>query len=300
MKTLPPETVGWMNNSLAVEVFPEPDSAYFPDADILIASAWQTAELAAGFPASKGKPFYFVQHYESLWTRDKNSAAKTYDLPMQTLAISTWLKDILKEKHNQTAEVLVTPVDHDIFFCDTKQWNTPRRVCLLHHDYDWKGYTEGIESIRRVKSQGKSVELVVFGGKMENPAPLFESEGFSFEYHYRPSPARLREIYSSCDIYLCPSWYEGLGMPAMEAMACKSALVTADTGGCLDYAIDGETALVSPAQDIDGLTRNLIRLLDDESLLKSISEKGRQKISEFNWQTNCEQLQNIFQIALEK
>ena len=89
-------------------------------------------------------------------------------------------------------------------------------------------------------------------------------------------------------------------MPAMEAMACKSALVTADTGGCLDYAIDGETALVSPAQDIDGLTSNLIRLLDDESLLKSISEKGRQKISEFNWQTNCEQLQNIFQVALEK
>ncbi len=298
VKTLPAETVDWMNNSLAVEVFPEPDPAYIPDADILIASAWQTAELAATFPASKGKPFYFVQHYESLWTRDKSSAAKTYDLPTQTLAISTWLKGILKEKHGKTAEVLVTPVDHDIFSCDTKQWNTPRRVCLLHHDYDWKGYIEGIETIRKVKLQGKNVELVVFGGKTKNPAPLFESAGFEFEYHYRPNPERLRGIYSSCDIYLCPSWYEGLGMPAMEAMACRSALVTADTGGCLDYAIDGETALVSPARDVDGLTRNLIRLLDDESLLKSISENGYRKISEFNWQDNCERLQNIFKTAL--
>ena len=87
-------------------------------------------------------------------------------------------------------------------------------------------------------------------------------------------------------------------MPAMEAMACKSALVTADTGGCRDYAIDGKTALVSPAQDVEGLTMNLTRLLDDESLLKSISKNGCQKISEFTWQRNCSQLQDIFKSAL--
>ena len=87
-------------------------------------------------------------------------------------------------------------------------------------------------------------------------------------------------------------------MPAMEAMACKSALVTTDTGGCRDYAIDGETALVSPAQDVGGLTTNLIRLLDDESLLKLISKNGHQKISEFTWQRNCLQLQAIFESAL--
>lgn len=187
LKILPPETVDWMNNSLSIEVFPEKDPAYFPDADILIASAWQTAEFAAGFPPKKGKPFYFVQHYESLWTRDKRRAVKTYDLPMQKLTISTWLKDILNEKHGRKADVLVTPVDHEIFFCDAKQWNLPRRVCLLHHDYDWKGYTEGIESIRKVYAQGRNVELVVFGEKIENPKPLFESAGFNFEYHYRPT-----------------------------------------------------------------------------------------------------------------
>ena len=298
LEILPPEAVDWMNNSLPIEVFPESNSAYIPDADIIIASAWKTAELAAGLPPCKGKPFYFVQHYESLWTREKSRAVKTYDLPMQTLTISTWLKNILKEKHNQNAELLVTPVDQDIFFCDTKIWNLPRRICMLHHDYDWKGYTEGIESIRKVRAQGKNIELVVFGEKVENPETLYDLAGFSFEYYYRPSPEQLRKIYSSCDIYLCPSWYEGLGMPAMEAMACKSALVTADTGGCRDYAIDGKTALVSPAQDVEGLTMNLTRLLDDESLLKSISKNGCQKISEFTWQRNCSQLQNILKSAL--
>jgi len=299
-ETLPPETVNWTNNSLNIEVFPETKSFYIPDADIIIASAWETAEFAAGLPPCKGKPFYFVQHYESLWTRDKAKAVKTYDLPMQILTISTWLKNILKEKHAQSAELLVTPVDRDVFFCKEKIWNLPRRICMLHHDYDWKGYTDGIESIRKVRAQGKNIELVVFGEKIKNPEPLFKSAGFSFEYHYRPSPKQLRKIYASCDIYLCPSWYEGLGMPAMEAMACKTALITADTGGCHDYAINGKTALVSPTQDVESLTMNLTRLIDNESLLKSISENGYQKISEFTWQKNCSQLQDIFQSALIK
>ena len=298
LKTLPPETVDWMNNSLPIEVFPGKTYPDIPDADVVIASAWKTAEFAAKLPPCKGKPFYFVQHYESLWSRDKIKAVKTYDLPMQSLTISTWLKDILKENHNQNAELLVTPVDHDVFFCDTKTWNLTRRVCMLHHDYNWKGYADGIEAIQKVRAQGKNIELVVFGEKIKNPEPLFKAAGFSFEYHYRPSPERLREVYCSCDIYLCPSWYEGLGMPSMEAMACKSALVTADTGGCRDYAINNKTALVSPAQDIEGLVKNLIHLLDNKSLLESISKNGHKKILEFTWQKNCSQLTDIFDAAL--
>ena len=169
---------------------------------------------------------------------------------------------------------------------------------MLHHDYDWKGYTDGIEAIRDVTAQGKDVQLVVFGEKLGDPQPLFDAAGFDFEYHYRPTRERLRKIYTSCDIFLCPSWYEGLGLTAMEAMACRCALVTADTGGCLDYAINDYTALVSPSRDIKGLSQNLIRLLDDEALLKSLSQNGYRKISEFDWQKNCDRLMQLFEESL--
>ena len=42
-------------------------------------------------------------------------------------------------------------------------------------------------------------------------------------------------------------------MPSMEAMACDTALVTFDTGGCRDYARDGETALVARRRDVADL-----------------------------------------------
>ena len=291
LRILSPETVDWMDNTLAIEMFPEPGERYLSDSDILVASAWQNAEFAAKLPLQKGVLFYFILHYESLWTRHKNRAIKTYDLSCQMLTCSTWLKNTLIEKHQKNAEVLVVPVDREVFFCDAKQWNSIRRVAMLHHDYNWKGYAEGIEAIKRVMEQGRKVQLVVFGEKIKDPKSLFDEAGFDFEYHYRPTRERLRKIYSSCDIFLCPSWHEGLGVPSMEAMA-------ADTGGCLDYAINGKTALVSPPRDTESLSQNIIRLLDDEVLLKSVSQNGYQKISKFNWRESCDKLIHLFEKSL--
>jgi glycosyltransferase involved in cell wall biosynthesis len=84
----------------------------------------------------------------------------------------------------------------------------------------------------------------------------------------------------------------------MEAMACRCSLVTTNTGGCLEYAIDEQTALVSAPKDITGLSRNLIRLLEDEALLKSLSEGGCRKINEFNWEESCDRLICLFNESL--
>ena len=84
----------------------------------------------------------------------------------------------------------------------------------------------------------------------------------------------------------------------MEAMACRCSLVTTNTGGCLEYAIDEKTALVSESRDIIGLSRNLIRLLEDEALLKSLSEDGYRKINEFSWEESCDRLICLFNESL--
>jgi|TARA_B110000438_G_scaffold219912_1_gene212927 glycosyltransferase involved in cell wall biosynthesis len=294
VKIVPPETIDWIDNTIPIEVLPINHPKYIPEADVIVATAWQTADFAAKLSVNKGVLFYFILHYESLWTRYKSRALKTYDLSCRKLVCSNWIKNNLVEKHGQNADVLVIPVDRDIFFCKEKKWNSTRRICLLHHDYEWKGYVEGIEAIKKVKQQGQEVELVVFGEKLEDPQPLFDAAGFSFEYHYRPAREQLRKIYTSCDIFLCASWYEGLGLTAMEAMACRCSLVTTDTGGCLEYAVNGQTALVSPPRDIDSLSQNLVRLLDDEILLKTLSENGCQKIAEFEWEKSCDQLISLF------
>ncbi len=295
LKTLEPETVDWFDNRIAIDHLPFNDARFFPPADILIATAWQTAVFAATLPEEAGKKFYFIQHHESLWTRKKNDAENSYRLPFEKIVISTWLKSVLQETYGQSARVFVTPVDRNEFFLQAREPGTPRRIALLHHDYDWKGYEDGIAAIRKLQSQNKDCQLVVFGEKIENPDRLKQDAGFDFEYHYRPTRERLRGIYNSADIYLCPSWYEGLGMPPMEAMACGCALVTTDTGGSRDYSLHGETALVSPPKDPDALAANLARLLENTGLLKELSENGRKKIETFDWESNCRQMLDWFE-----
>lgn len=292
---LDPKSVDWFDNQVPITLLPSNNSGFIPPADILIATAWQTAEFAARLSRETGKKFYFIQHYESLWMRDKKRAEKTYRLPFQKIVISHWLKQILADNFQQEAEVLVTPVDRNLFFCKEKVWNTPPRVCLLHHDYDWKGFREGIAAIQKVRAQGKPFDLVIFGEKLKDPQELFDRAGFEFEYHFRPTRDQVGALFSSCDIYICPSWHEGLGMPPMEAMACRSALVTTDTGGSRDYAIHGETALVSPPKDIDALANNLATVLNDPPLLQRLSENGEKKIREFDWKENCQRLTDLFE-----
>lgn len=292
---LNPESVDWFDNQIPITIPPANDAIFIPPADVLIATAWQTAEFASTLAPETGEKFYFIQSHESLWTREKEKAKKTYRLPFEKIVVSTWLQEILSETYQQKAEVLVVPINREHFFCQKKKWNTPPRVCLLHHDYPLKGYKEGISAIQKVKSKNRKFDLVVFGEKLKDPRLLYQEAGFEFEYHYRPIGKKLREIYSSCDVFLCPSWFEGLGLTGMEAMACRCALVTTDTGGCRDYAVHGETALVSPPRDVEALAGNLTAVLENEPLMKRLSENGQKKIMEFDWEKNCQSLIDLFE-----
>ena len=292
------EEIDWMDNKIPINILSCNSENLIPDSDILLATAWQTAEFAECFSNNKGKKFYFVQHHESLWTRKKDKAQNTYYMPFQKIVISTWLKKVLLEKYQQKAELLITPVNDKIFYRDTAHPSNSLRVCFLHHDYDWKGYKDAIEVIKIIRSKNFKINPVVFGEKMQDPSPLFEDAGFKFEYHYRPTGEALRSIYASCDVYLCASWYEGLGMPSMEAMACGAALVTTNTGGSQDYAIDGNTALVSPPREPKKLANNIERVLRDETLRQKLAENGYQKIKEFSWEANTLKLERLFKRSL--
>lgn len=296
--TLPPDSIDWMENGIPINILSYNSQKFIPDADILFATAWQTAQFANSFSKSKGKKFYFVQHHESLWTREKNRAQETYTMPFNKLVVSTWLKDVLRENYQQESEVFINPVNENLFYREGNNASNGSRVCFLHHDYDWKGYKDAIEAVKILKSLNYEIEPVVFGEKLQDPSHLYEEAGFNFEYHYRPTGETLRRIYVSCDIFLCASWYEGSGLPAMEAMSCGVAVVTTDTGGSRDYAFDGKTALVSPPRQPKQLADNLARLLDDIEFRKRLMTGGSQKIKEFSWETNSLRLERLFKEAL--
>lgn len=264
-----------------------------PTADVLVATAWQSAPVVAAAPPRCGAKFYLVQHYESLYHGEPAVVDATYRLPLSRIVISTWLRDVLRERVDRDAEVLVTPVDRALFHRVAVDVDSPRpRVLMLHHDYAWKGVGDGLEAVARVKHRVPALHLVGFGVK-----PPQTRLGYD-EFHPNPPQARLAALYSSCDIYLCPSWDEGLGMPAMEAMACGVALVTYDNGGCRDYARDGETALVARRRDVADLAARLERLARDPALRAKLAAAGQRLVTTaFEWDVAVGRLEAFFASA---
>ena len=261
-----------------------------PEGDVVVATAWRSAPVVAAAPARCGEKFYLVQHYESLYHGDPVSVDATYRLPLTKIVISTWLRDVMRERFDGDAEVVVTPVDRALFHRVPVAVATSRpRVLMLHHDYAWKGVADGLAAVGRVRARVPSVRLIGFGVK-----PPRERQPYD-EFHANPPQRGLAALYSGCDIYLCPSWDEGLGMPSMEAMACGAALVTYDNGGSRDYARDGETALVAPRRDVDALASCLARVATDAALRGRLAAAGTALVTTaFDWDRAVARLEALF------
>jgi glycosyltransferase involved in cell wall biosynthesis len=262
-----------------------------PRGAAIVATAWQSAPVVAAAPAHCGAKCYLVQHYESLYHGDPGVVDATYRLPLTKIVISTWLAEIMRERFGSDAEVLVTPVDRTLFHRVPVDVPTSRpRVLMLHHEYAWKGVADGLEAAARARESVPSLRLVGFGVKRpRRPLPYDE-------FHADPPQATLAALYSSADIYLCPSWDEGLGMPPMEAMACGAALVTYDNGGCRDYARDGETALVAPRRDGAALAAQLTRMAMDGALRARIAAAGAALVTTaFDWDRALDRLERVLE-----
>jgi glycosyltransferase involved in cell wall biosynthesis len=260
------------------------------DGDVVVATAWQSAPTVAEAPARCGVKCYLIQHYESLYHGAPETVDATYRLPLHKIVISTWLAGIMRERFASEADVLVTPVDPELFHRVVVDPGTPRpRVLMLQHDYAWKGVAEGFAAVRRARERVPSIHLVGFGVRPPRGGETYD------EFHANPPQGELAALYSGCDIYLCPSWDEGLGMPSMEAMACGAALVTFDNGGSRDYAIDGDTALVAPRRDVERLGDNLALVADDAALRSRIATAGTAFVTTaFTWGTAVSRMEALF------
>jgi glycosyltransferase involved in cell wall biosynthesis len=260
-------------------------------ADVLVATAWQSAAVVAAASPAAGAKFYLVQHDESLYHGRPDVVDATYRLPLRKIVISTWLRDIMRERFASDSPVLVTPVDPALFHPVDVDVRTSRpRVLMLHHSYAWKGVADGLDAVARVKRRVPALTLVGFGVK-----PPRDREPYD-EFHVDPAQERLAALYSSADVYLCPSWDEGLGMPSMEAMACGAALVTYDNGGSRDYARDGETALVARRRDVGDLASKLERLASDELLRSKVAGAGQAHVTAtYDWDRTVAQMETLFE-----
>lgn len=112
------------------------------------------------------------------------------------------------------------------------------------------------------------------------------------------SDSDLLQLYNACDLFVFPSFYEGFGLPALEAMACGRAVTCSNTTA-LPEVVDG-AAIVFDPYSVDQIVRALKDLLLDAELRARMERLGLQRAAHFSWQKTAQRTLEVFHEVVER
>lgn len=104
----------------------------------------------------------------------------------------------------------------------------------------------------------------------------------------RVSDDELVSLYSGADAFIYPSFYEGFGLPPLEAQACGCPVIVSDAASLPEVCRD--SALYCQPHDIDDIARKIQLLISTPELARTLKEKGRENIERYSWETSAQKL----------
>lgn len=105
-------------------------------------------------------------------------------------------------------------------------------------------------------------------------------------------------LYSFCALFVFPSWHEGFGLPALEAMRCGAPVIAANTSS-LPEVVGLQEALFDP-HSIEAMARAIGRALTDAEFQNELIANGNRQSARFSWRESAQRaLSAMVQIAAE-
>lgn len=99
-------------------------------------------------------------------------------------------------------------------------------------------------------------------------------------------------LYSMTRAFLYPSFYEGFGLPVLEAMSCGAPCITSKNSSLPE--VGGEACLYFDSLDVEGIAESMVRLVEDEEVYELCSKSSMVQARKFNWSMVAEETINIF------
>jgi glycosyltransferase involved in cell wall biosynthesis len=106
------------------------------------------------------------------------------------------------------------------------------------------------------------------------------------------SSEELVAIYNQATVYCQPSFYEGFGLPVLEAMACGCPVVCADNSSLRE--ICGQAALMVKTDTIYSIAKGISLLLDNRAKREELSKKGLEWVKNFSWQKTAQKTYEVY------
>ncbi len=266
-----------------------------PDADVIVATWWETAEFIAPMSPAKGRKVYFVQGYEVLPGQPRDRVLATYRSDMQKIAVAKWLAEAIERDGNaQGCTIVPNAVDRALFFAPPRDKRARPRLGTLYSENDNKGFDIALGVIEAVRRALPDVEILAMG---EHAPVRWRDRVDGIRLELQTPQDRLREIYASCDVWLCCSRTEGFNLMAMEAMACRTPVVSTRTGWPVEAIAGGVNGALADVDDVAGLAAAALRILQlDAPRWRALSDGAAATVADSSWERSS----RLFEAALNR
>ena len=205
----------------------------------------------------------------------------------------------------EDVEVIPVGIDPDEFRPppDGQARDADSILAVTSADVALKGLVHLLEALAKLRTE-RPVRLTVVGtARPGGPAEAaLDRLGLRDAVRFTgPVPeAELVGLMQRASVLAIPSLYEGFSLPAIEAMACATPLVTTDAGA-LPEVVGSKAGLRVKAGDVGELTAALQLVLDSPSLAEQLGRAGRRRVLDsFTWRSTAQRTADWYRETLDR
>lgn len=206
-------------------------------------------------------------------------------------------------------KVHAIPLGVDSIFSPIKDQNSIRQICSRHGlqmgEYIlFVGLLEPRKNIpillhafRELVDRGIQKRLAIVGKRgwmydnIFSTVQSLDLRDFVVFTNYVPEE-ELPYLYNGACLFVYPSFYEGFGLPVLEAMSCGTPVVTSNISSMPE--IVGDAGLLVDPYNVRQLANAILRIVDDDDYRRSMQERGLQRAAQFSWEKTARKTINVY------
>lgn len=173
-------------------------------------------------------------------------------------------------------------------------------MILVGRSEVYKNQRGAIEAFHKLKKTHPELRLVIIGNRDKTSRELEEwayHKGYRhIEFFGFATDAQLAWFYNHCAVYVFPSFMEGFGLPALEAMRHGAPVVSSNTT-CMPEVLGGAALYFDPLNPKD-MAKKISRVLDSTALRKELIKRGTSQAKKYSWKKMAEETLAVYNQAL--
>ena len=247
------------------------------------------------FPSVKFFPLITGLGYAFSAKKSKTNVLREIAIWLYRLAISrargvifqnsdnetTFRKLKITQEKTKTCVVKGSGVDTNHFGYSPKVRNTESlNFLLIARMLKDKGIAEYIEAAICVRSKFANVRFLLVGPSDPSPNAI-DIDGISSQLRsgsgisYRGAVDDVRDVLVECDVFVLPSYHEGMPRSVLEALSIGRPIITTDVAGCRETVVDGENGWLVPAKNSRALADKMIWFVENSNQIDDMGRESR-------------------------